>query len=81
MKTLIIKLRSYVGDDTSLHVNTTGHPETDAMFCIVSIENGKAVDVDCGYRTLAEAEKVLKPLPQKKLRSKVPRDKDTIQQS
>jgi hypothetical protein len=59
MDKLIIKLTSYVGDDTSLQVNTTGHPETDEMYCIVTVENGEATDVDYGYRTFAEAEKIL----------------------
>jgi hypothetical protein len=65
MKKLIIKLESYEGRDTSLQVDTTGHPETDEMFCIVSIEDGQAVDVDCGYRTFEEAAEILKPLPRK----------------
>ena len=38
MKSLIIKLESYVGNDTSLQVNTTGHPDTDEMFCVITIE-------------------------------------------
>ena len=61
MKSLIIKLESYAGNDTSLEVNTTGHPDTDEMYCIVSIENGGVTDIDYGYRTLAEAEAARSP--------------------
>jgi hypothetical protein len=57
---VIIKLESYQGNDASLRVDTTGHPDTDVMFCVVTIFDGDAVDVHYGYRTLAEAQEVRK---------------------
>lgn len=64
-RSLVIELVSYCGDDTRLIVDMTGRPETDRMYCILTLREDGTVDdalTDYGYRSRGEAETLVREI-------------------